>query len=300
MSIDGLSNLFKTYTTSDSNTVIHVIQMYKNLLEYNNDKIMIEDYIVDGEKNKVNIDEVFEKIITIYEQNIMHVIYYTLLQAKDEMEYRYQTNIIDGLNMILNKYNTIINTGVFNHQMFESQLIDHIVPNHFITSGSLGTMGSANSMAIGAKIANPNKMVISIDGDQSFNMMNDLKMILNYNVPIKMIIMNDSKQSMVNVWEKLFFNNNITATESINPNYYLLAKAYGIKCINIDKSLSLDHIEKKINKFIEYDNTKPIMLNCIVDSDYCLPLVAPGKGLDEMITYHNFDKLHIDKTNVPS
>ena len=108
-------------------------------------------------------------------------------------------------------------------------------------------------------------------------------MILNYNVPIKMIIMNDSKQSMVNVWEKLFFNNNITATESINPNYYLLAKAYGIKCINIDKSLSLDHIEKKINKFIEYDNTKPIMLNCIVDSDYCLPLVAPGKGLDEMI-----------------
>jgi hypothetical protein len=62
----------------------------------------------------------------------------------------------------------------------------------------------------------------------------------------------------------------ITATESINPDYYLLVKTYGIKYITIDKSLSLDH-------------TKPIMLNCIVDSDYCLPLVAPGKGLDEMI-----------------
>lgn len=108
MSIEGLSNLFKTYTTSDSNTVIHVIQMYKNLLEYNNDKIMIEDYIVDGDKNKINIDEVFEKIVTIYEQNIMNVIYYTLLQSKEETEYRYQTNIIDGLNIILNKYNTII------------------------------------------------------------------------------------------------------------------------------------------------------------------------------------------------
>ena len=108
MSIEGLSNLFKTYTTSDSNTVIHVIQMYKNLLEYNNDKIMIEDYIVDGDKNKINIDEVFEKIVTIYEQNIMDVIYYTLLQSKEETEYRYQTNIIDGLNIILNKYNTII------------------------------------------------------------------------------------------------------------------------------------------------------------------------------------------------
>ena len=72
MSIEGLNNLFKTYTASDSNTVIHVIQMYKNLLEYNNDKIMLEDYIVDGEKNKVNIDEVFEKIITIYDNNILH------------------------------------------------------------------------------------------------------------------------------------------------------------------------------------------------------------------------------------
>lgn len=108
MSIEGLGNLFKTYTSSDSNTVIHVIQMYKNLLEYNNDKIMIEDYIVDGEKNKINIDEVFEKIIVIYEKNIMQVMYYTLLQAKEETEYNYKTNIIDGLNLILNKYNTII------------------------------------------------------------------------------------------------------------------------------------------------------------------------------------------------
>ena len=108
MSIEGLSNLFKTYTSSDSNTVIHVIQMYKNLLEYNNDKIMIEDYIVDGEKNKINIDEVFEKIIIIYEKNIMQVIYYTLLQANKETEYNYKINIIDGLNLILNKYNTII------------------------------------------------------------------------------------------------------------------------------------------------------------------------------------------------
>ena len=108
MSIEGLGNLFKTYTSSDSNTVIHVIQMYKNLLEYNNDKIMIEDYIVDGEKNKIKIDEVFEKIIVIYERNIMEVIYYTLLQAKEETEYNYKTNIIDGLNLILNKYNTII------------------------------------------------------------------------------------------------------------------------------------------------------------------------------------------------
>ena len=108
MSIEGLNNLFKTYTASDSNTVIHVIQMYKNLLEYNNDKIMIEDYIVDGDKNKINIDEVFEKIITIYDENILSVIYFSLLQAQAETEYNNKNNVIDGLNMILNKYNLII------------------------------------------------------------------------------------------------------------------------------------------------------------------------------------------------
>jgi hypothetical protein len=108
MSIEGLNNLFKTYTASDSNTVIHVIQMYKNLLEYNNDKIMIEDYIVDGDKNKINIDEVFEKIITIYDENILSVMYFSLLQAQAETEYNHKNNVIDGLNMILNKYNLII------------------------------------------------------------------------------------------------------------------------------------------------------------------------------------------------
>jgi len=108
MSIEGLNNLFKTYTASDSNTVIHVIQMYKNLLEYNNDKIMIEDYIVDGDKNKINIDEVFEKIITIYDENILSVMYFSLLQAQTETEYNNKNNVIDGLNMILNKYNLII------------------------------------------------------------------------------------------------------------------------------------------------------------------------------------------------
>jgi len=108
MSIEGLSNLFKTYTTSDSNTVIHVIQMYKNLLEYNNDKIMIEDYIVDGERNRINIDEVFEKIIGIYDANILQAMHVLLLQVKAETEMGYKYNIIDGLNIILNKYNIII------------------------------------------------------------------------------------------------------------------------------------------------------------------------------------------------
>ena len=198
------------------------------------------------------------------------------------------------------KKKTIITTGVGNHQMFTAQLITHKFPNKIITSGSLGTMGSSCSFAIGSKIANPSAYVFSIDGDQSFNMLNDLKMIMNYNIGIKIIIMNDSKQSMVNVWEKLFFDNNIVATETVNPNYYLLSKAYNIKCININNKMKIEKITSLITEFIDYDNYKPIILNCIVDSDLCLPLVPPGNALDDMITFNNINKYKINKSSAPS
>ena len=197
-----------------------------------------------------------------------------------------QQYILTILNKLFNKENTIIVTGVGNHQMYSAQYLEYRYPNRFITSGSLGTMGSCNSLSIGAKIANPNKIIIAIDGDNSFNMLNDLKMIMNYNIPIKMIIMNDGKQSMVNVWEKLFFDGNIVATESINPNYEFIAKAYNIKYIQINKK---DDVYDKIKEFINYDFNKSVILDCHVKSDYCLPLVPPGAALNEMITYKNIN-----------
>lgn len=105
MGIEGLNNLFKTYSSSDSNTVIHVIQMYKNLLEYNNDKIMTDEYLLDVEKNKINIDEVFENIITIYDDVILNVVFNILQLVKKEENVMGQQQIIDGLNSILYKTN---------------------------------------------------------------------------------------------------------------------------------------------------------------------------------------------------
>ena len=108
MASEGLSNLFKTYSSADSNTVIHVIQMYKNLLESNNDKILVDEYIVDTEKNKVNIDEVFGNIINVYDPNILYVIFYTLQLIKEEQDKGNQVGIMDGLNRTLFKYNRAI------------------------------------------------------------------------------------------------------------------------------------------------------------------------------------------------
>ena len=108
MAKEGFDNLFKTYSSSDSNTVIHVIQMYKNLLEYNNDKILVDEYIVDVEKNKVNIDEVFERIIDIYDPHILQITQHTLLMMQEENDPSNQGHHLDGLNQMFMKYNKTI------------------------------------------------------------------------------------------------------------------------------------------------------------------------------------------------
>jgi hypothetical protein len=108
MASEGLNQLFKTYSSSDSNTVIHVIQMYKNLLESHNDKIMVDEYIVDVEKNKVNIDEVFERIIDIYEPHIVQIIHHALLLVQEEVDPTNQGHHLDGLNHMLMKSNKSI------------------------------------------------------------------------------------------------------------------------------------------------------------------------------------------------
>lgn len=103
MAVEGLNQLFKTYSSSDSNTVIHVIQMYKNLLEYNNDKIMADEFVIDAEKNRINIDEVFEKIIGIYDDTLLHMLQNTLELVRAEEDETNRAYMMEGLNLILYK-----------------------------------------------------------------------------------------------------------------------------------------------------------------------------------------------------
>ena len=104
--------------------------------------------------------------------------------------------------------------------------------------------------AIGAQIAKPNSLVIDIDGDGSFNhSLHELKTITDYNLPVKICIMNDGSLSMVKAWEKLFYHERYTATDlKINPNYSKLAEAFGIKGIECNNIKDLkDTIEYMMN-----------------------------------------------------
>ena len=196
----------------------------------------------------------------------------------------------------LNK-KTIITTGVGNHQMMSAQFIKWKYPNRFITSGSLGVMGAGLPYAIGTQIGNPDKLVIDIDGDSSFNhTLSDLKTIVEYNLPIKIFIMNDKNQSMVRVWEELFFKKRYTATAcEKNPEYHLLAESYGIKSLVCDNR---NDLLKTINYALNYNG--PILCNFKVETDICLPLVAPGKGLDEMILHDDNKKYDFSNVMAPN
>ena len=171
-----------------------------------------------------------------------------------------------------------MSTGVGNHQMMACQFFRWTQPRQFITSGSLGTMGFGLPAAIGAQVAMPDKKVVLVDGDGSFNMtLNDLGTIKEHQLPIKIAIMNDSKQQMVNVWQKLFFDGRMIATDNVNPDFVMLAQSYGIEAYRAE---TVDDLPDVIDKFV--NATGPVLVDFKVVPDICLPMVAPGKGLDEM------------------
>ena len=207
-------------------------------------------------------------------------------------------DVISQINNLLLQKNIndyAISTGVGNHQMMAAQFIKWKYPKSILTSGSLGTMGVGLPYAIGCQIAYPNKMVIDIDGDGSFNhTLSELKTIKNYNLPIKIAIINDCQLSMVTAWEKLFFEERYTATNLFeNPDYNILAKAYGIKSLYCKDKTKLNHT---INEFLDYPG--PILCNFEVESDLCLPLVAPNSKLDNIIMLNKKD-IKIDKNELP-
>merc|ERR1719222_117546 len=107
-------------------------------------------------------------------------------------------------------------TGVGNHQMMSAQFIRWTKPRSMITSGSLGVMGAGLPYAIGTQVANPKSLTILIDGDGSFNMTNmDLQTIKRYNLPIKIAVMNDARQQMVWIWQRLFFGGRYVSVDNV-------------------------------------------------------------------------------------
>ena len=187
--------------------------------------------------------------------------------------------------------NTIFTTGVGIHQMVAAQLITWTKPRQMISSGSLGTMGVSLGYSIGAKLANMLKRVISVDGDGSFNMsFTELKTVAEEKIPVKLLILDNESQMMVEYWQKLFQGGRLLAVRnSQNPDYGMLAGSFGIKTIYCDHQ---EDLEAKMHEFLYDDPDEPVLFHVKIERTPCLPLVAPGQPLDDMILedqYREFD-----------
>jgi len=187
--------------------------------------------------------------------------------------------------------NSIFTTGVGIHQMVAAQLITWTQPRQMISSGSLGTMGVSLGFSIGAKLANKMKRVVSVDGDGSFNMsFTELKTVAEEKIPVKLLILDNESQMMVEYWQKLFQGGRLLAVRnSVNPDYSMLAGSFGIKSIFCDNQ---EELEKKMNEFLYEDVDEPVLFHAKIERTPCLPLVAPGQPLDDMIMedqYREFD-----------
>ena len=177
---------------------------------------------------------------------------------------------------------TIITTGVGQHQMWTAQYYRWQVPRSLITSGGAGTMGYGVPSAIGAKLASPEKIVIDIDGDGSF-LMTGMEMVtaVQYRIGVKILVLNNNFQGMVRQWQDLFYNSRYSGTEMVNPNFADLARGMGAKGLEVKDEADL---EKVVHDFLFSDNTTPVLLNAICEADeHVYPMVPAGNGLDEMV-----------------
>ncbi|KAL7483652.1 hypothetical protein ACHAW6_009300 [Cyclotella cf. meneghiniana] len=190
----------------------------------------------------------------------------------------------------------IFSTGVGIHQMAAAQLITWTKPRQMLSSGSLGTMGVSLGYCMGAKLANPTKMCISVDGDGSFNMtFTELKTIGEEKIPVKLLILDNESQMMVEYWQRLFHDQRYIAVRNKSPKYTTLASAFGIKSIYCE---SEEELEEKMRSFLfDYDD-EPVLFHVRIERTPCLPMVAPGQPLDNMILVD--EDFEVDKSAAPS
>ena len=176
---------------------------------------------------------------------------------------------------------TFITTEVGQHQMWAAQHYKFNKPNRWMTSGGLGTMGYGLPAAVGVQIAHPDKLVIDIAGEASVLMtMQEMSTAVQYNLPIKIFILNNQYMGMVRQWQELIHEKNYSESYSeALPDFVKLAEAYGCKGIKADNPRELD---EKIKEMIDYNG--PVIFDCHVDpNENCFPMIPSGKPHNQMI-----------------
>jgi acetolactate synthase-1/2/3 large subunit len=179
----------------------------------------------------------------------------------------------------------IITTEVGQHQMWAAQHFGFDLPNKWLTSGGLGTMGYGLPAAIGAQLGNPNALVIDIAGEASIQMnIQELATATQYRLPVKVFILNNEYMGMVRQWQELTYESRYAESYSDSlPDFVKLAEAYGWKGIRIEHP---DQLEAGIADMLAHDG--PVMVDCMVAKlANCFPMIPSGAAHTDMILQAN-------------
>jgi acetolactate synthase-1/2/3 large subunit len=192
----------------------------------------------------------------------------------------------ETIKLIGKNYETaFFTTDVGQHQMWSAQLIN-CQPKKWISSSGLGTMGFGLPAAIGAKVANPNQDVVCISGDSSIQMsIQELGTISQYQLEIKLVIINNGWQGMVRQWQESFYGNRFSNSYMRNgmPDFSILAKAYGLNGFSVQTIKELNNL---INTLMAEKRTAIIDVN-VIENENCYPMVAPGRSNSQMLGLEN-------------
>lgn len=238
-------------------------------------KNIIPDFSIVGDAREIlnkllSLD--FEKDFSQWKNSIFK-------RKTEEAHQLNQVSVLNQINTFIDD-NTIIVTDVGQHQMFAAQHLKFGKPYNFCSSSGAGTMGYGIPAAIGAQIANPDKKVIAIVGDGGFQMtQQELILLKQYSLPVKVIILNNNALGMVRQWQELFHNKRFSQIDlSINPDFMKLADAYGIESLKISDRSSLSSIEEAIK------NNKPMVIEVLVSKDFNVyPIIPPGKDFKDTL-----------------
>ena len=223
--------------------------------------------------NKQNVSKWWEKIQKWREKDSLGFI-----NSKKSIK---PQHAVQRLYELTKSQDTFITTEVGQHQMWAAQHYKFNKPNRWMTSGGLGTMGYGLPAAVGVQIAHPDKLVIDIAGEASVLMtMQEMSTAVQYNLPIKIFVLNNQYMGMVRQWQELLHEKNYSESYSeALPDFVKLAEAYGCKGIKADNPEELD---VKINEMLEHNG--PVIFDCRVDpSENCFPMIPSGKPHNQMI-----------------
>ena len=190
-------------------------------------------------------------------------------------------HVLTNLNELLQEEpESVVVTGVGQHQMWAAQFLFFNQTNTFVSSGGQGAMGFELPAAMGVQAGKPGTPVWSIAGDGGFQMtLQELATVANENLPVKIVLINNGYLGMVRQWQELFFENHIKAVPIPGPDYVNLAKAYGVEATRVNE---LEDILPALRQARAHDG--PFLIEFVVDPvANVYPMVPPGGGLGDTL-----------------